>query len=191
MIIKKLAIDPGHGMSNTKAGVFDSGATAGGFTEAAIALSVALSTKAEAVLRGLSVFLTRDDATDPDPVSTRASRANAAGCDHFIALHLNAGPEQAHGVETLYRDEADKAFAAKVHAGILKATGFKDRGLKHESESQHSRLAVFAFNGAACLVELGFITNATERGVLLQRETRIRIADEIIDACLGEDGNDT
>lgn len=191
MSVKRLCIDSGHAMGNSgNPTKYDPGAVAGGHTEAAIALSVGLSVKAEAVLRGLPVFLTRDDATDVTPVSTRASRANAANCSHFLSLHLNAGPEQAHGVETLYRDEADKAFAAKIHAGVLRATGLKDRGLKHESESARGRLAVFGFDGPACLVELGFITNGTDRGVLLKRETRIRIADEIIDACIGEDGND-
>lgn len=77
----KLAIDPGHGMSNRKPGVYDPGACAGGYAEAEIALAWALTGKHIAKEFGIEVWLSRDDNTDPDPVGTRDNRAAAPGND--------------------------------------------------------------------------------------------------------------
>jgi N-acetylmuramoyl-L-alanine amidase len=177
----KLCIDPGHGMSNTRSGVFDSGATAGGVREADIALAWGLTLKAEAAAVGIPVWMTRYDNDDPDPVGTRDDRAKAAGCTHFIAIHCNdADSPAATGVETYYRDDADHALAAIVQAAALAATGLRTRGLKPEGDSQHNKLAVFSFPGPCALVEIGFITNAGDRAKMLSRNVRIAFADAVI-----------
>ena len=170
----KLCIDPGHGASNRKAGVYDPGATLGNFTEADIVLQVALTGQWLAKTEfGIPTFLTRDDDSDPDPVGTRDDRAEAAGCTHFLALHCNAASGSASGTETFYRDGADKSFAAQVQRAALGAWELKDRGLKTEADSQHSRLAVFDFDGPAALLEMGFIDNEIDRARMLSRDRRI------------------
>ncbi len=170
----RLCIDPGHGMGNVSSRVYDPGAHNGGVDEADVVLLVALALKWVLAQAGLKVWLTRDDDRDADPVSTRARRAAEAGCTHLLSLHCNAGGGS--GVETYYRDANDRAFAAIVHAAALEATGLPDRGIKPEWQSQHPRLAVLAFRGPACLVELGFLDNDRDRKVLLSREVRLAFA---------------
>lgn len=178
----KLCIDPGHGMANRKPGVYDSGAIGGGVAEADIALQVALTIKHVAKLGGIETFLTRTDDTTPCPVGHRESLAEKQGCTHFLSLHCNAGPIIANGTETYYRDSRDELFADFVQDAALEAWGFKDRGIKHESKSQHSKLAIFDFNGPAALLEMGFISNPGNRKALLDRDARIRFARELLEA---------
>lgn len=172
----KLCIDPGHGMANREFGKYDPGAVAAGVAEAGIALEVGLTLKHVAVREGIEVFLTRTNDVDPTPVATRARLAQNRGCTHFLSLHCNAGPILASGTETFYRDSRDEDFAELVQDAALFAWGLRDRGVKHESESQHKRLAIFNFAGPAALLEMGFITNPANRKWLLDRDARIRFA---------------
>ena len=174
----KLCIDPGHGNKNTGSG-YDPGAESAGHTEADIALQWALTLNWVLSQAGIKTFLTRDDDSDPDPVGTRDDRAEAAGCTHFIALHCNCATGTASGTETYYRDARDKGLAAPVQRAALAALGLHDRGLKTESDSQHTSLAVFDFDGPACLVELGFIDNTTDRGRMQERDRRVKFADAL------------
>lgn len=176
----KIAIDPGHGMSNRNPGSYDPGACAGGVSEADVALQWALTLKWVLTRHGYGVWMTRDDDRDSDPVQTRDDRAKAAGCGLFLSIHLNSSDSpSARGVETFYRDSRDKELAAIVQRACLDATGSKDRGLKTEGQSQHSRLAVLDFDGPACLLETGFVSNASDRRVLLLRETRLAFAENL------------
>lgn len=169
-----ICIDPGHGNSNRKAGVFDPGAVSGSATEADIVLQWALSGRWILTREfGIDVYLTRDDDSDPTPVGSRDDKAEHAGCSHFLSLHCNAATPQATGTETYYRDGTDKTFAAKVQAAAVSALGLRNRGLKTESASQHSRLAVFDFDGPAALLELGFIDNTNDRRLITTRDCRI------------------
>jgi N-acetylmuramoyl-L-alanine amidase len=170
----KLAIDPGHGMSNKRDDVFDPGAVAAGVRECDIALEWALTGKYILPQYGINHFLTRDDNLDEVPVGRRDDMAAAAHCTHFLSLHCNAADGKATGVEVYYRDSSDRAFAQLVLDSLVEATGLKSRGLKRESESQHSRLAVLDFGPPACLAEIGFLDNPHDRSVIRDRNVRLK-----------------
>lgn len=167
----KLCIDPGHGSSNRKAGVYDPGACAGNLTEAGVVLEWALTGKWVCKEAGIECYLTRDDDSDPNPVGQRDDKAERENCTHFVSLHCNAGG--GHGTETYYRDQRDKVLAQIANTCAHQSLGLPNRGVKSEGSSQHPRLAVFDFDGPACLVELGFIDNANDRLLLTKRECRL------------------
>lgn len=182
----KIAVDPGHGMSNKSSGVFDSGATATKngvtFREADITLQYGLTLRETLIARGADVFMTRSNDTDPAPVGTRASRAAKAGCEMFVALHLNADDDSsANGVEVEYRDdEKDKPLADRMLKKLVSVSGFHDHG-----NDKRPDLAVLKFaKGPAILVELGFITNDGNRTFLLDDSNRIKICRAIADILL-------
>lgn len=163
----KICVDAGHGMSNKKFGVFDSGAvhTENGFIfrEADIALRYALSLRSAFNDEAISVFMTRDDNEDHAPVGKRASNAKAANCDVFISFHLNDfDSDTANGVETLFNDEADKTYAREIQQSLLNTLQLSDRKIK-----QRKDLAVLKFSGTAILIELGFIANDKDRQSIL------------------------
>jgi N-acetylmuramoyl-L-alanine amidase len=170
----KLAVDPGHGMSNKRDDVFDPGAVAAGVRECDIALEWALTGKYILPQYGINHFLTRDDNLDEVPVGRRDDMAAAAHCTHFLSIHCNAADGKATGVEVYYRDISDRAFAQLVLDSLVEATGLKSRGLKRESESQHSRLAVLDFDPPACLAEIGFLDNPHDRSMIRDREVRLK-----------------
>ena len=170
----KLAIDPGHGMSNKRDDVFEPWAVAAGVRECDIALEWALTGKYILPQYGINHFLTRDDNLDEVPVGRRDDMAAAAHCTHFLSIHCNAADGKATGVEVYYRDISDRAFAQLVLDSLVEATGLKSRGLKRESESQHSRLAVLDFGPPACLAEIGFLDNPHDRSAIRDREVRLK-----------------
>jgi N-acetylmuramoyl-L-alanine amidase len=176
----KIAIDPGHGMSNKQPGVYDPGAThvetGQPFEEAAIALKYGLALRDICRSQNLDVFMTRDDASDHAPVRERARNAEQAGCDVFVSLHLNdVEDDRANGLEVLYGNQTCEALAKALQGALIKTTGFKNRGAKLRGD-----LAVLKFKGRAALIELGFIGNDGDRTVLLNPLKREQICKSIV-----------
>lgn len=179
----KIAIDPGHGMGNRRAGVFDPGCTHSengvSYTESDIVKRWAFTLDEELRKRGVDTFVTRKDDQTALPVGLRAQRAKAKECTHLLSIHVNdADSDQAHGTETLWRHDNQKPFAAIVHAALMAGLNLRDRGLKERDD-----LAVLSFDGPACLIEVGFIANDRDRAVITDedeiRDTCSKIADAI------------
>lgn len=178
----KICFDAGHGMGNRTPNVFDPGAESSGVKESDIALDWALTGKFIFEREGLDWFLTRRDNKTNTPVGKRDDLATANNCTHFLSIHCNASNGQASGIEVFYRDQDDKIFAQVVIDCLFRATGLKSRGLKLESDSQHSRLAVLDFKGRTCLMEIGFIDNINDRTRITMKETRIKFFELLAEA---------
>lgn len=175
----KIAVDPGHGMSNRVTDVYDSGAvgTLDGksYEEADIALGYGLALKDAIIAAGHSAFLTRASHDDPAPLGLRAKRAEQAGCDIFVSLHLNQFDDpKANGLEVLYRDDEDLALARIMSDALVRATGLRPRGPK-----QRTDLAVLKFVGPAILIELGFISHRWDLEELLDPQVRDNVVTTI------------
>jgi len=174
----KVAIDPGHGMSNRQFGVFDPGPThvenGTRHQEADIALKYGLTLKDVFRGRQHDVFMTRDDSQDHAPVGQRAANAKAAGARAFISLHLNDfDDDSANGIEVLFRGDDNKPLAQRLQTALVEVTGFTNRQIK-----QRTDLAVLKFDGVAILIELGFIANDQNRETLLNRRSVSRFVKE-------------
>jgi N-acetylmuramoyl-L-alanine amidase len=180
----KVCVDPGHGMSNRKPGVYDGGCehTEGQrFEEAEIVLGWGLVLEAKLKAKGVEVFMTRRDAQKPTPVSSRASAARAAGCTHFVSLHINDSEgDGPNGTETLWSRDNQKPFAAALHEALLTGLKLRDRGLQERDD-----LSVLRFPGPAALLELGFIENDTDREVFLNTLNRESTCSLLADAIVG------
>lgn len=109
-VVQRLALDPGHGGS-------DSGATGrSGLREKDIVLDIA-HRAAPLLARelGVATLLTRDADTRV-PLEERVARANAFGADLFISIHCNADPSRsARGVMSFVLDGSHE----HAPAGIL------------------------------------------------------------------------
>jgi N-acetylmuramoyl-L-alanine amidase len=169
----KIALDAGHGFSNVANGEYDPGALGGSLEEADITLSWALTGKWVLTRAGISVWLSRDSDTDAAPLTARDEAASAAGCTHFVSLHCNAASSSASGTECFYRDARDEDWAASLLEAAVTTLRLPNRGVKPDSASPPGRLAVLDFAGPAALLELGFITNATDRALLTARASRV------------------
>lgn len=182
-----IAIDAGHGLGNRRLDVDDPGAVSKGIKEKDIAWNFALTLIHIGKDRGHKMVLTRTHNRPPGqgeknfPVSSRAKIAEAADADVLISLHCNASVNPlAKGVEVYFRSSANEVLAGRIQRALVAVTGQKNRGVKHESQSQHKSLAVLNFH-TAVLIELGFITHGPTREQLQQRPTRIAVASAILD----------
>lgn len=175
----KVTIDAGHGMGSRRPGVFDPGAIGqGGLREADIVLEWALAGKFVLEQAGFDVHLTRPDNQTQVPVGSRDDLATKNGSKFFISLHCNAASLTANGAEAFFRDSGDRKLATIALNALVKL-GFRNRGVKNESLSQHNRLAVLDFKGDACLVEIGFITNVDDVRRMTSRDNRIAFWTEV------------
>jgi len=179
--VKTIILDPGHGLSNRKPGVFDPGAVSGDVREADIAMAWVNEIRAFLRCAGYKVIRTRYNNDDPAPVSERATIAKEFGGDIMLSIHCNAANGTANGTETFYRGEANRKKAEAINKAVVDALGTRDRGVKLEAASQHKRLAVMAFQ-PCLLVELGFIDHEGDRAKMLDPELRAKACEAIANA---------
>jgi len=177
----KIAVDPGHGLSNSKSNVYDPGAVHASegtkYEEAAITLRYGLELRNIFLERGHQVFMTRENADDPAPVGERAGKAEEAGCDAFVSIHLNANDdERANGLEVLYRNEDYRELADALRDALCSVSRLKARESKRRVD-----LAVLKFDGPAVLIELGFISNGGDRQILLNPAISQGISEKIVE----------
>lgn len=171
----RLCIDPGHGMSNARAGVPDPGAVSGQHQEATLALIWAHALRCACEALGIEVWMTRRERDDPAPVGTRVRRAQAAGCTHFISVHLNwSGDPRANGVETVYEGSPKARFAEGIQNVLVRELKLTNRKTKWASIDLRRTLAVLKFPGPVALIEPGFITNSKDMATLLDPEVMQR-----------------
>jgi len=156
MIKKKIFIDPGHGGS-------DPGAVGNGMRESDINLDVSLRLNA-LLQRNFDVKLSRE--ADVSPLR-RWQLANNWGADLFLSIHVNAFTSpSANGTETMvfdngsWRTVQSRNFATVLQRSFITTLGTRDRGVRPDTESQHtSGLSVLRnTNMPAVLFELAFIT---------------------------------
>ena len=181
MSITTVILDPGHGLGNRKSGVFDPGAVSNGVREADIVMDWANEIRAFLRSAGYKVIRTRINNQDPAAVSERAAIARQYKGDVMLSIHCNAFNGTAHGTETIYRGEANKAKAERINKAVVDVLGTRNRGAKLESASQHGRLAVMAFQ-PTFLVELGFIDNDGDRVKMLDPKLRAKACEAIANA---------
>lgn len=182
---KVIIIDPGHGMSNRKAGRYDPGACADEATEADIVMDWANELRGILRARKVAVIRTRVDDEDPAPLGQRAAIARLYKGDIMVSLHCNSTPG-ASGTETVYRGIQNKAKATALNAAVVKVMKTKNRGPKTEAElgrGANFKLSIMSFQ-PCFLIELGFIDHAGDRAKMLDPALRKVACEAIADVLL-------
>ncbi len=178
----KVCIDPGHGGKDPGA----VGPT--GLQEKIVTLAVAQ--KVAGILRGagIDVILTRDTdkhlgSTIGADLSARAMVANQAGVGCFVSVHCNsASDSNAQGTETFCYNGATEGrkLAGLIQKHLVVALGRPDRGVKEANFAVLRETKM-----PAALVELAFISNPTEEGLLknpqFQEKAALAIAQGVAD----------
>lgn len=168
-----IILDPGHGMSNRRPGVFDPGAVSDGFRECDIALAWANELRDILKAAGHKVVRTRVNHSDEAPVGKRAEIARKFGGNIMLSIHCNSTPG-ATGTETVYRGEANKTIASRINQCVVDALGTVNRGAKTESElgrGNKFKLSVMDFQ-PCFLLEIGFIDNPFDRDRMIDPARR-------------------
>lgn len=176
---RKVALDAGHGASRGHA---FTGASANGLVEDDLAFDFVTRIGHHLRLIGYDTVIIRPDAKLV-ALATRGKRAIQAHCDLFLSIHCNAGPASANGVEAFVAkgDTCSRAIAQRLVEAISKH-GMKNRGVKWDSQSQHSSLRVLRDtykHMPAILLEIGFLTNSHDAQLLKAKHFREAVAVEI------------
>lgn len=162
-----VCIDPGHGGK-------DDGTDSRGRAEKDDTLKLAKALSAYLKEKKINVILTREDDTYLT-LNQRTDFANENKADYLISLHRNKG--DGAGVETWIHSKAGgetKELADSIMAGLESAGIQRNRGVKKgtkDGENHNYHINVYA-QMPACIVELGFVNNASDN----------RLFDEKIDA---------
>lgn len=184
---KIIAIDAGHG--STTAGK----RTPDGYREHWINVKCAYYFE-QAVKRcgfdTVRIAWDNTDATDDTdvPILTRQKLVRNSGAACCFSWHANAYGENwnsANGVETIIHSVTSKQgdsekLAKLVQAKLVKGTVQKDRGVKTGNFGMCN--AVYMQCDAAVLLEIGFMTNQTEAGLM---KTDKFCKEQAEDACRG------
>ena len=179
-----VVIDAGHGYKPAPSGgvVFDPGAI-GYLGQAQHREADITAQYAHSIAYMLRTLYTNIEthlliATREQPLSLQQRRRYEPSAAAFVSVHLNAAESRnAHGYETWYSREHSVELARAVHAALQRAlAGRLDRGIKQKG------LTVCQREKPSALLELGFISNASDLEYLLLRETRARVAREIAKA---------
>lgn len=155
-----IILDPGHGG-------MDEGCSSDGVEEKEINLRLALALKIKLEEYGFTVMLTRE--TDEEIALTdRAKFAQDMNGDLLISIHQNACEyEDVSGMETWYDENFGKEserLARLMQQYAVANTGAVDRGIMETDTLYVIRECAMP----ACLIETGFLSNTTERGLLTE-----------------------
>lgn len=152
---RKLFISAGHGGS-------DPGAIGNGYKEAELTIEFRNILVAELRTFGIEAI------TDPDNNFTSKTlawlRGKFGSKDILFDIHFNAGVPAAHGTEVIVPNTSsqfEKDMATEICAAFA-TFGFRNRGVKPESETARKSLAWMKPSAENVLIEIGFITNETD-----------------------------
>ncbi|GGH85274.1 N-acetylmuramoyl-L-alanine amidase [Pullulanibacillus pueri] len=184
-----IVLDPGHGGA-------DGGAESGDVQEDDIALEITKKLRDYLQEAGALVIMTREKDKDladeglkglskrkSQDLQRRVEIINHSDADMFVSIHLNKIPaSQWHGAQTFYhpKSEDNKKLASFIQDSLRKNLENTDRLAK---EIGHIYLLKQS-KVPSSLVEVGFLSNPSEKQLLVQNDYQNKIAESIYNGIL-------
>ena len=173
---KTIVLDPGHGGSNP-------GAVDNGTRESDNNLAVALKLRDKFLRAGAKVVMTRESdrtvaaegSSLGQELQARVDIAQQNNADIFLSIHTNSNPSSSiEGAMTFYHSGDSAQLATAVQKALVRQTGAVNKGT---ATATYYVLRNTTMPGI--LVEMGFITNASEAARLNDNAYRNNIAQGI------------
>lgn len=168
----KIMLDPGHGGA-------DYGAIRSGINEKDITLDI--SRRVESILqaKGVNVLMTRSK-DETVSLKDRTIICNENTPDIFVSVHVNSSTKpEINGIETHYYHPQSVGLAQALHSSLISQIKAFDRGLFK------SRFYVINHTEVpAVLVEIGFLSNESERAELVSEQRKQETAQAIAEGIL-------
>lgn len=158
--MRKIFISAGHGNVPGK----DMGAAGNNYVEGKeAAILRELIARKLSNIHGITAVLDDDKNVLSDTL--RYFKALTTPDSIVVDIHFNAGPTTATGTEVLIPSPAsafETQLAKQLCWVISDVLGVKNRGVKNELQSHHGRLGWLRLNGENILLEVCFISNASD-----------------------------
>jgi N-acetylmuramoyl-L-alanine amidase len=117
LAVRKIAIDAGHGGTSLGTHTTD-------MTEKELTLDVALRLRKLLLADGFEVLMTRQADTEVD-LAERGTRANQAGADIFVSIHVNwMENRDSRGIETYYLGPTNDPYLTRLTAAENHDSGY-------------------------------------------------------------------
>ncbi|MED3649598.1 N-acetylmuramoyl-L-alanine amidase CwlD [Heyndrickxia sporothermodurans] len=181
---KVIILDPGHGGPDGGAGDSDA-------LEKEIALKVSLFIRDYLQEQGALVLMTREDDSDlADPntkgigrrkvedLKNRLNMINESDADLYLSIHLNAIPSPRwSGAQTFYSPHLieNKRLAKFIQSELIRNLENTDR----EAKILKNIYVVKNANKPGAIVEIGFLSNPTERQNLMSEKYQKKVSASI------------
>lgn len=175
-----VVLDAGHGGS-------DHGGLPGRrvpVPEKTMTLDMAQRIKPLLEAEGFRVIMTRTDDTFV-PLPQRSAVANRYRNSIFVSIHFDAFYDSdAQGTTTFYNSTNGRKLAQQIHtARLVACKGLQDRGVKRQNYHVLCKTKT-----PAVLVEMGFLTNPSERQRFQEASFRQRAAQSVVQGILNYRG---
>ena len=182
---KIIYIDPGHGGS-------DPGAMYREIEEKVINLDISKQLRTKLQELGATVFLTREDDYDlsvphtinhkRSDLSRRGNIINKSECDLFLSIHLNADPaNNMKGAQVFYHSRnKENEKIAKIFQELFHEQLYSKREYKRANDLY----LLNRIERPGVLLELGFLSNSSERYLLQTKDYQHKLVNVITDGVL-------
>lgn len=169
----RICLDPGHGGT-------DPGAVRGNLIEASITLDITLRAR-KLLVPKYAVILTRDQDQSVG-LNERVRMADRQGADLFVSVHVNAAESAgASGYEVFVRTNPS---ASSLFLGSAILMQFAKRWPQRRNRGlSRANFVVLRQSRPACLVECFFLSNPSDRSLLVSSMGRTKIAEAIAWGC--------
>lgn len=182
---KVIYLDPGHGG-------LDPGAMYKNIKEKNINLQISKNLEKRLTKLGAIVYLTRYDDYDlsvnntinrkRSDLSRRGNIINKSDCDLFLSIHLNAENTGIwKGTQTFYNTNNKEN---KKIAELLQQQFKEDLNSKRKAKNKNDLYLQKRINRPGVLIEVGFLSNASERYLLKQEKYQDKVTLSIANALL-------
>lgn len=182
---KVIYLDPGHGG-------LDPGAMYKNIKEKNINLQISKNLEKRLTKLGAIVYLTRYDDYDlsvnntinrkRSDLSRRGNIINKSDCDLFLSIHLNAENTGIwKGAQTFYNTNNKEN---KKIAELLQQQFKEDLNSKRKAKNKNDLYLQKRINRPGVLIEVGFLSNASERYLLKQEKYQDKVTLSIANALL-------
>ena len=180
---KVIYLDPGHGG-------LDPGAIYKDIEEEDINLEIAQKLRNVLESEGAIVYLTREGDYDlavnntinrkRSDLSRRGNIINRSMCDLFVSIHLNAESTGVwRGAQVFYNNNNDQN---EIFAAILQDNFKKRLSSKREYKLSNDLYLQKRIDRPGVLIEVGFLSNASDRYLLKQESYQNKVATVIADS---------
>ncbi len=182
---KVIYIDPGHGGS-------DPGAMYREIEEKVINLDISKQLRTKLQELGATVYLTREDDYDlsvphtinhkRSDLSRRGNIINKSECDLFLSIHLNADPANSmKGAQVFYHSRnKENEKIAKIFQELFHEQLYSKREYKRANDLY----LLNRIERPGVLLELGFLSNSSERYLLQTKDYQHKLVNVITDGVL-------
>lgn len=176
---KIVVIDAAHGGA-------DEGAKVKGAREKDITLDIAVRLRRMLEASDVRVYFTRLDDTEPS-LETRTALGNDLRADMVVSIHVNADEanDRVYGIQTFYNGDyfipelGNVELADFLEREVVTAVQGKANGLFESDENdyllEHAKVP-------AAVIEVGYLSNPEEAGLLSREEYREKLAEGIYNA---------